>query len=66
MKIYELISGIKISLSEEENDLIHKINEHEGLNEREEQLAFLLSSRGILERSGDKYKVIKKPDVWRD
>lgn len=66
MKIYELISGIQISLSEEENSLINKINENEGLDEREEHLAFLLTSRGILERSGDKYKVIKKPDVWRD
>lgn len=66
MKLYELISGAIIPLSEEEDQVVKKIKNQESLDEREDHLAFFLVGRGILEKSGDKYKVIEKPDVWRD
>lgn len=66
MKLYELISGAKIALSEEEHEVVEKIKGGEPLGERAEHLAFFLMGRGILERDGDKYKVVQKPDVWRD
>lgn len=66
MKIYELVSGITVHLSEEEDQVVKKVHSGESLNEREDHLAFFLIGRGILERTGDKYKVIEKPDVWRD
>ncbi|MCK9529428.1 MAG: hypothetical protein M0R77_02495 [Gammaproteobacteria bacterium] len=66
MKLYELISGAKIALSEEEHQIVEKIKTGESLDEREDHLAFFLMGRGILERDGDKYRVVQKPDVWRD
>lgn len=66
MKIYELISGTQIILSEEEDAIVKKIKEGGSLDEREDHLAFFLVGRGILERDGDKYSIIQKPDVWRD
>lgn len=66
MKLYELISGIKIALSEEEHQIVKCIQAGNSLDERQDHLAFFLMGRGILERDGDKYKVIEKPDVWRD
>lgn len=66
MRLYELISGVKIHLSEEEDQIVRKVRNDESLDEREDHLAFFLVGKGILERSGDKYKVKQKPDVWRD
>lgn len=66
MKLYELISGAKIAISEEEHQVVESVRNNVELNEREAHLAFFLMGRGILERDGDKYKVTKKPDVWRD
>jgi hypothetical protein len=66
MRLRELISGIKIPISEEENAVVDKVNDGGELNEREDHLAFFLMGKGILEKSGDKYRVRQKPDVWRD
>jgi hypothetical protein len=66
MRIYELVSGIQITVSDEEDQIIKKIQTGEKLNDRDDHLAFFLVSRGILKRNGDKYIVIEKPDVWRD
>ncbi len=66
MKLYDLLSGAKIAISEEEHAIVNKVRAGEELDEREDHLAFFLSGRGILKRDGDKYKVIEKPDVWRD
>lgn len=66
MKLYELISGAIIHLSNEEDAVVSKVKAADSLDERDAQVAFTLLGRGILERDGDKYKVIQKPDVWRD
>lgn len=66
MRLYELISGAKIALSEEEHEIVETIRKGGALDERQDHLAFFLMGRGILERDGDKYKIVQKPDVWRD
>lgn len=66
MKLYELISGATITLSNEEDAVVQKVKNNEPLDERDNQVAFFLLGRGIFERNGDKYRVIEKPDVWRD
>jgi hypothetical protein len=75
MKIREVRGGLVISVNNEENELIEKI-EKEGsirksnLSEREREVAFRLTSRGVLLRLREEdeiaYRFNGLDDVWRD
>jgi len=75
MKILRIKGGIAIPVNNEELELIDKIKDekktsYESLSEREQELAFRLTSRGLLKRStlDDKifYAYNGLDDVWRD
>lgn len=76
MRWIDVIGGLKMPINNEESDLVDKINESneiakKDLNEREEELARNLVSRGILNRFSKKdsvqyYTVNKIQPAWRD
>lgn len=72
MRVWELLSGIYVHLTEEESSLIDKLRKEGGadLTGREIIVADKLVQKGILSRiehpDYDEYKIITKPDVWRD
>lgn len=76
MRFREIRGGIQIPVSSEEQDLVDLIESQEGnfiigedLNERQQEVARKMVSRGVLERTerdGSLYFVVSKlDDLWR-
>lgn len=75
MKIRQIRGGLAISVNNEEEQLVHKIEEsgalaRDTLDEREQELARRLVSRGVLTKSFKEDRVFFRfndlEDVWRD
>jgi hypothetical protein len=74
MRYHEIASGLRIALSCEEQDLIDRAKgkplEKNALDEREQELARLMVSRGVLDQYRDDdqvfYHVSSVHDIWRD
>lgn len=74
MRYQEIASGLRIAVSCEEQELIDKADgepfEKTGLDEREQELARLMVSRGVLDQyqHNDRvfYHVSSVNDIWRD
>ena len=63
MRFHEIKSGIRLPASNEETDLIEKVKENnyvlnEDLDQREQELARKLTSRGLLERKFIDHKMV--------
>jgi hypothetical protein len=79
MRIHELLNGLRTPLSNEESRLVKKIKNHceehdepffrATLDEREQEVAKNLVSRGVLTRTKKDgkicYKVCSASSVWR-
>jgi len=74
MRYHEIASGLQIALSCEEQELIDKAKgepiDKSTLDEREQELARLMVSRGVLDQyphnSQVFYHVSSANDIWRD
>ena len=73
MKIIEILGGIQMPISQEETDIYDKIVEEgiiykDKLNEREQEVARKMVSRGVLERYNDDnglyFNISKNDDIW--
>lgn len=76
MRFYEISSGVRIPVSEEEQEILDLLK-NEGkikksaLDERQQEVARLMVGRGVLSRSrgGDDSDIIFRPngdvDIWR-
>ena len=74
MRFYEISSGLRVPVSEEEQELIDLIAPQRkmakaDLDERQQEVARLMVSRGLLVRERDDDKTYLRPndavDVWR-
>ena len=74
MKILEILGGINIMISNEENDLVAKVKESQfipkyKLTDREKEIAKNLVTRGVLIRSEMNERIIFKVNeleqIWR-
>lgn len=75
MKFREIAGGLSIATSNEEELLIEKIGDEtsflgENLNEREQELARKMVSRGLLlqieEKNKVRYLINDLEDIWRE
>jgi hypothetical protein len=74
MRYHEIASGLRVALSCEEQDLIDKYAgepfSKDDLDEREQELARLMVSRGVLDQYPQDHTVYYHPssvnDIWRD
>ena len=71
MRFIEILGGFSTPISNEENRLIEKIRKSSTakLNEREQELARLMVSRGIISQTVEgkavKYTVNDPQEIWR-
>lgn len=75
MRFYEITSGVRIPVSEEEQALLDLTTDHNRivraeLDERQQEVARRMVSRGLLRRFRDKTgKIVFEPnnttDIWR-
>ena len=72
MRYFEIAGGIRVNISEEENDLLELCNEEqteESLDERKLELAYGMLSRGLLLQTEVENKSAfiqnKLPNMWR-
>lgn len=76
MRFREIRGGIQVPVSNEEQELLERIEKSSGtlrkdLNERERELARLMVSRGVLNRVRDqeqqvRYLINDLEDLWRN
>ena len=76
MRFREIRGGIQVPVSNEEQELLERIEKSSGmfrkdLNERERELARLMVSRGVLNRMRDddkqvRYLINDLEDLWRN
>lgn len=76
MRFREIRGGIQVPVSNEEQELLERIEQSSGmfrkdLNERERELARLMVSRGVLNRMRDqdsqvRYLINDLEDLWRN
>ena len=68
MRIWELSSGINVSLTEEESKLVQRFQKETkpSLNEREQVVARHLVQKDVLKRDGTRLKLNVADDLWRD
>jgi hypothetical protein len=74
MRVFELTSGIRIPISAEEQEILARIMldqkvTHKSLSEREQEVARLMVSRGLIIQKQDKKQrlcyVARQEDIWR-
>lgn len=74
MRFYEISSGLRIPVSEEEQELLDAISEKgsigkSALDERQQEVARLMVSRGLLVREREDDAICFRPnsaaDIWR-
>lgn len=73
MRFYEISSGVRLPVSQEEQEILDMVSEgailESKLNERQEEVARLMVSRGLLireENEGDaELKANRAVDLWR-
>ncbi len=69
MRFYEIYSGYKVFISEEEQELVDNIELNEVkyslLDEREQEVARKLISRGVLNSKNDILSTNSARDLWR-
>lgn len=72
MKIWELVSGIRIPMTAEEHSLVEELKKDSKyeLSERQQVIAQTLTNKGILikeEQDGSSnYRINYRDDIWRD
>lgn len=74
MRFFEITSGVRLPVSLEEQEILDRIGEGDcmksELNEREQEVARLMVSRGLLKRITNSDKKIRfkknKEKIWRD
>ena len=73
MRYFEIASSVQIPISCEEQDLLDKVKSsfpRDDLDERDQEVARLMVSRGVLRQVMKDQKVFYKPnsdkDIWRD
>lgn len=73
MRFFEISSGVRLPVSQEEQEILDMVSEgailESKLNERQEEVARLMVSRGLLireENDGDaKLQANRAVDLWR-
>lgn len=72
MRYFEIMNGIRVPISQEEQDVLDKAKatvSARDLNEREREIARRMVSRGVLNRIDDGEKVYFEPNdmsrIWR-
>lgn len=74
MRYYEISGGFRVPISEEEEELLDAAKEHdlldESLDERSQEVARKMVSRGLLNRLSKAGKIYYEPnglplDIWR-
>jgi UDP-N-acetylglucosamine transferase subunit ALG13 len=69
MRYFEIAGGLRIDISEEERDLLVKANEsvlEEDLDERNQEVALQMVSKGLLVRHEDSDKAYYTPNSLQD
>lgn len=73
MRYWEIASGLRLPVSEEEQEIIDKARsqplDRDAMDERDQQLCHMLVSRGVMDyvRQGDRvlYKPSSIDQIWR-
>lgn len=76
MRYHEIASGLRLPVSSEERGLLDRAEEQHGLehgslDERDQEVARKMVSRGLLNRTRDQnqrivYRVSSVKDIWRE
>jgi hypothetical protein len=73
MRYFEIASGMRLPVSGEEQELLNMVGDHlakDDLDERMEELARLMVSRGVLAQFMKDQQVYYRPnsvkDIWRN